>query len=99
MGILPSGGGGSKKDLHSRVFGETVHNTIPNECHLLSVFVDKDTKILVPEVDRYVSILNKLTKTLLSKFVLELVQFAHELKNKRQLRFMSQGQRPSFRRK
>jgi len=58
----------SNKDLHSGVFGGTVHEAMPDLCHLLSVLVDKDTKILVPGVDRDVSILYKKTKSLLLKF-------------------------------
>jgi len=55
---------------HSGVFGGTVHEAMPNECHLLSVLVDKDPnpRILVPGVDRDVSILYKKTKSLLLKF-------------------------------
>jgi len=45
----------SSKDLHSGVFGGTVHEAMPDLCHLLSILVDKDTNILVPGVDRDVS--------------------------------------------
>ncbi|EDV59873.1 cytosolic non-specific dipeptidase [Drosophila erecta] len=45
----------SSKDLHSGVFGGTVHEAMPDLCHLLSILVDKDTKILVPGVDRDVA--------------------------------------------
>ncbi|XP_016959246.1 cytosolic non-specific dipeptidase [Drosophila biarmipes] len=45
----------SSKDLHSGVFGGTVHEAMPDLCHLLSVLVDKDTKILIPGVYRDVA--------------------------------------------
>ncbi|KAH8361679.1 hypothetical protein KR084_011451, partial [Drosophila pseudotakahashii] len=45
----------SSKDLHSGVFGGTVHEAMPDLCYLLSVLVDKDTKILIPGVDRDVA--------------------------------------------
>lgn len=45
----------ARKDLHSGVFGGTVHEAMPDLCWLLSTLVDKDTKILVPGVERDVS--------------------------------------------
>ncbi|XP_030385863.1 cytosolic non-specific dipeptidase [Scaptodrosophila lebanonensis] len=42
----------SNKDLHSGVFGGTVHEAMPDLCYLLSSLVDKDTNILVPGVER-----------------------------------------------
>ncbi|EDW31291.1 GL11061 [Drosophila persimilis] len=42
----------STKDLHSGVFGGTVHEAMPVLCYLLSVLFDKDTNILIPGVDR-----------------------------------------------
>lgn len=44
------------KDLHSGVFGGTVHEAMPDLCYLLSSLVDKDTNILVPGINRDVSI-------------------------------------------
>ncbi|XP_011202720.1 cytosolic non-specific dipeptidase isoform X1 [Bactrocera dorsalis] len=43
------------KDLHSGVFGGTVHEAMPDLCYLLSVLVDKDTNILIPGIDRDVA--------------------------------------------
>lgn len=40
------------KDLHSGVFGGTVHEAMPDLCYLLSILVDKDTNILIPGVNR-----------------------------------------------
>ncbi|XP_002059904.3 cytosolic non-specific dipeptidase [Drosophila virilis] len=45
----------ASKDLHSGVFGGTVHEAMPDLCYLLSTLVDKDTKILIPGVDRDVA--------------------------------------------
>lgn len=45
----------AQKDLHSGVFGGTVHEAMPDLCWLLSTLVDKDTNILVPGIDRDVS--------------------------------------------
>ncbi|XP_073847644.1 cytosolic non-specific dipeptidase 2 [Musca autumnalis] len=42
----------ARKDLHSGVFGGTVHEAMPDLCWLLSTLVDKDTKILVPGIER-----------------------------------------------
>ncbi|KAH8340118.1 hypothetical protein KR067_009860, partial [Drosophila pandora] len=43
------------KDLHSGVFGGTVHEAMPDLCYLLSILVDKDTNILIPGVNRDVA--------------------------------------------
>jgi len=43
------------KDLHSGVFGGTVHEAMPDLCYLLSSLVDKDTKILIPGIERDVA--------------------------------------------
>ncbi|CAD6998675.1 unnamed protein product [Ceratitis capitata] len=43
------------KDLHSGVFGGTVHEAMPDLCYLLSSLVDKDTNILVPGINRDVA--------------------------------------------
>ncbi|XP_017469265.1 PREDICTED: cytosolic non-specific dipeptidase isoform X1 [Rhagoletis zephyria] len=43
------------KDLHSGVFGGTVHEAMPDLCYLLSQLVDKDTNILIPGIDRDIS--------------------------------------------
>ncbi|XP_037822686.1 cytosolic non-specific dipeptidase-like [Lucilia sericata] len=42
----------AQKDLHSGVFGGTVHEAMPDLCWLLSTLVDKDTKILIPGIER-----------------------------------------------
>lgn len=46
----------AQKDLHSGVYGGTVHEAMPDLCWLLSTLVDKDTNILVPGIDRDVSV-------------------------------------------
>uniref|UniRef100_A0A1B0AM21 Peptidase M20 dimerisation domain-containing protein n=1 Tax=Glossina palpalis gambiensis TaxID=67801 RepID=A0A1B0AM21_9MUSC len=40
------------KDLHSGVFGGTVHEAMPDLCWLLSTLVDKNTNILIPGIER-----------------------------------------------
>ncbi|XP_037826612.1 cytosolic non-specific dipeptidase-like, partial [Lucilia sericata] len=45
----------AQKDLHSGVFGGTVHEAMPDLCWLLSTLVDKDTNILIPGIDRDVA--------------------------------------------
>ncbi|XP_061386537.1 cytosolic non-specific dipeptidase-like [Musca vetustissima] len=42
----------ARKDLHSGVYGGTVHEAMPDLCWLLSTLVDKDTKILIPGIER-----------------------------------------------
>ncbi|XP_065367724.1 cytosolic non-specific dipeptidase [Calliphora vicina] len=42
----------AQKDLHSGVFGGTVHEAMPDLCWLLSTLVDKDTNILIPGIER-----------------------------------------------
>ncbi|TMW54656.1 hypothetical protein DOY81_000187 [Sarcophaga bullata] len=42
----------AQKDLHSGVFGGTVHEAMPDLCWLLSTLVDKDTNIQVPGIER-----------------------------------------------
>ncbi|XP_046809905.1 cytosolic non-specific dipeptidase-like isoform X1 [Lucilia cuprina] len=42
----------AQKDLHSGVFGGTVHEAMPDLCWLLSTLVDKNTKILIPGIER-----------------------------------------------
>jgi len=42
----------ARKDLHSGVFGGTVHEAMPDLCYLLNCLVDKDTNILIPGIDR-----------------------------------------------
>ncbi|XP_005177133.1 cytosolic non-specific dipeptidase [Musca domestica] len=42
----------ARKDLHSGVFGGTVHEAMPDLCWLLSTLVDKDTKIQIPGIER-----------------------------------------------
>ncbi|XP_046809913.1 cytosolic non-specific dipeptidase-like isoform X3 [Lucilia cuprina] len=45
----------AQKDLHSGVFGGTVHEAMPDVCWLLSSLVDKDTNILIPGINRDVA--------------------------------------------
>ncbi|KNC20930.1 hypothetical protein FF38_00319 [Lucilia cuprina] len=45
----------AQKDLHSGVFGGTVHEAMPDLCWLLSTLVDKDTNILIPGIERDVA--------------------------------------------
>ena len=45
----------AQKDLHSGVFGGTVHEAMPDLCWLLSTLVDKETNIQVPGIERDVS--------------------------------------------
>ncbi|XP_037947161.1 cytosolic non-specific dipeptidase-like [Teleopsis dalmanni] len=42
----------AKKDLHSGVFGGTVHEAMPDLIYLLNCLVDKDTNILIPGIER-----------------------------------------------
>ncbi|XP_061386530.1 cytosolic non-specific dipeptidase-like [Musca vetustissima] len=42
----------ARKDLHSGVFGGTVHEAMTDLCWLLGILVDKDTKILIPGIER-----------------------------------------------
>lgn len=43
------------KDLHSGVFGGTVHEAMNDLIHLMSLLVDKDGKILIPNISREVA--------------------------------------------
>lgn len=45
----------ASKDLHSGVFGGTVHEAMTDLIHLMSLLVDKNGKILVPNVYREVA--------------------------------------------
>lgn len=42
----------AQKDLHSGVFGGTVHEAMPDLCYLLNTLVDKDGNILIPGIER-----------------------------------------------
>ncbi|KAM7344403.1 uncharacterized protein ACRADG_011139 [Cochliomyia hominivorax] len=42
----------AQKDLHSGVFGGTVHEAMPDLCWLLGILVDKDTNIIIPGIER-----------------------------------------------
>lgn len=42
-------------DLHSGMYGGTVHEALPDLFYLLSTLVDKDTKIQIPGIYRDVS--------------------------------------------
>lgn len=43
------------KDLHSGVFGGTVHEAMNDLIHLMSNLVNKDGRILIPNIDREVA--------------------------------------------
>lgn len=42
----------AQKDLHSGVYGGTVHEALPDLCWLLSTLVDKNTHIQIPGIER-----------------------------------------------
>ena len=47
---------GSTKDLHSGVYGGSVHEAMSDLIHLMDRLVDKDGRILIPGVNESVSI-------------------------------------------
>lgn len=47
----------AQKDLHSGIYGGTVHEAMVDLCWLLSILVDKDTNILIPGIEKDVSLI------------------------------------------
>ncbi|XP_060680288.1 cytosolic non-specific dipeptidase-like isoform X1 [Hemiscyllium ocellatum] len=68
----------SNKDLHSGVFGGSVHEAMTDLIYLLSKLVDKKGKILIPGIDELVAPLTEEEKALYEKIDFDVEEFCKD---------------------
>ncbi|XP_041045982.1 cytosolic non-specific dipeptidase-like isoform X1 [Carcharodon carcharias] len=69
----------SDKDLHSGVFGGTIHEAMTDLIYLLGKLVDRKGKILIPGVDESVAPLTEKEKTLYDKIDFDMEEYCKDV--------------------
>ncbi|KAF2889655.1 hypothetical protein ILUMI_16518 [Ignelater luminosus] len=69
----------SDKDLHSGVFGGTIHEAMADLIYLLNTLVDKDGKILIPDIQKNVAPLSADENALYEKIEFDVGQYRNSI--------------------